>query len=52
MEALLAPAATGGDAAQPAAAAGPPEAKPIKGISLLLAVIGDRIRRLFSRSRS
>ena len=30
----------------------PPEAKPIKGISLMLGALGDRIRRLFTRSRS
>ena len=54
MEALLAPAPAaddrrrGGRRARPAAA----EAKPIKGISLILGVLGDRIRRLFTRSRS
>ena len=54
MEALLAPAAAtdGGAAAEAAPPRPPPKAKPIKGISLLLAVLGDRIRRLFTRSRS
>jgi carbon monoxide dehydrogenase subunit G len=42
MEALLAPAE--------AAPSSPPKAKPIKGISLILGVLGDRIRRLFTRS--
>jgi carbon monoxide dehydrogenase subunit G len=54
MEALLAPAAAtdGGAAAEAATPLPPPEARPIKGISLILAVLGDRIRRLFTRSRS
>jgi len=54
MEALLAPAVAtdGGAAAEAAPPRPPPKAKPIKGISLLLAVLGDRIRRLFTRSRS
>jgi len=43
MERLLAPA----DTAPPG---GSPEATPIKGISLILRVLGDRIRRLFTRS--
>jgi uncharacterized protein len=54
MEALLAPA-TGTDGGVPGEAASPsppPEAKPIKGISLILGVLGARIRRLFTRSRS
>jgi hypothetical protein len=45
MEALLAPAAPA-----EAASSDPPKAKPIKGISLILGVLGDRIRRLFTRS--
>jgi len=56
MEALLvpAPAATGdqGAAAAPATPKQPPEARPIKGFSLLMGVLADRIRRLFTRSRS
>jgi uncharacterized protein len=56
MEALLAPAAS-----RPAVANGSPApdetdrasaAGPIKGFSLIVGVLGDRIRRLFSRSRS
>ena len=50
MEALLTPAPAGSSeqtAAQPA-----PEAKPIKGFSLMFGVLADRLRRLFSRSRS
>jgi uncharacterized protein len=48
METLLAgPPPT---AARPAAAPQqPPPAKPIKGLSLILGVLGDRIRRLFRR---
>jgi hypothetical protein len=49
MEALLAPdAATDGGAAE----ATPLDAKPIKGISLILAVLGGRLKRLFTRARS
>lgn len=51
MEALLAPAAPAANA-ETATPRPPPEAKPIKGISLMLGVLGDRIRRLFTRSRS
>jgi uncharacterized protein len=51
MEALLAPAATSDAVAGADAPPGPPhEAKPIKGISLILGVLRDRIRRLFTRS--
>jgi uncharacterized protein len=50
MEALLAaPQAAPGAAGPQAAAPTPPPAKPIKGLSLLFAVLGDRIRRLFRR---
>jgi hypothetical protein len=50
MEALLAaPQAAAGAAGPEAAAPPPPPAKPIKGLSLLFAVLGDRIRRLFRR---
>jgi carbon monoxide dehydrogenase subunit G len=57
MEALLAPAPTaaapdGGAPAEAPPPRPPPEAKPIKGISLMFGVLGDRIRRLFTRSRS
>ncbi len=54
MEALLAsaPAAAAPNGAAPASPQQPPRAKPIKGISLILAVLGARIRRLFTRSRS
>jgi carbon monoxide dehydrogenase subunit G len=54
MEALLAsaPAAAAPNGAAPASPQQPPQAKPIKGISLILAVLGARVRRLFTRSRS
>jgi carbon monoxide dehydrogenase subunit G len=54
MEALLAsaPAAAAPNGAAPASPQQPPQAKPIKGISLILGVLGARIRRLFTRSRS
>jgi carbon monoxide dehydrogenase subunit G len=55
MEALLSaapvvPADAAG--AEPAPVPSPPEAKPIQGFSLMLKVLGARLRRLFTRSRS
>ena len=50
MEALLTPAPAG--SSEQTAAQPPPEAKPIKGFSLMFGVLADRLRRLFSRSRS
>ena len=48
MEAALTPAGVGGEAAgEPA----PAQTKPIKGFSLALGVLWDRIRRLFRRGR-
>ncbi|MDX6549198.1 MAG: uncharacterized protein QOG33_2748 [Gaiellales bacterium] len=56
MSEMLSPApatvASDGTPAPAAAPRQPPEAKPIKGISLLMGVLASRIRRLFSRSRS
>lgn len=57
MEALLAPVPAdatpdGGAPSEAPPPRPPPEAKPIKGISLMFGVLGDRVRRLFTRSRS
>jgi uncharacterized protein len=45
-------AASNGASAPAADPSRPAEAKPIKGLSLLMGVLASRIRRLFSRSRS
>jgi uncharacterized protein len=50
MEAMLTPEPAGASA--DAAAQRAPKAAPIKGFSLILGVLVDRLRRLFSRSRS
>jgi hypothetical protein len=57
MEALLAPVPAdatpdGGAPSEAPPPQPPPETKPIKGISLMFGVLGDRVRRLFTRSRS
>ena len=54
MEAMLtAPRASADAAATPSAPApSQPEARPIQGFSLMLKVLGARLRRLFTRSRS
>ena len=52
MEAVLTPAPPASAGEEPAPVASAPEAKPIQGISLMLKVLGSRLRRLFTRSRS